>query len=204
MFRRLTFTTIPTWNDTSYLHKSSSKRPYRVIERSFVPGLHCWIYWRISIFSSVLWTWWKSRTNRRMDFFTNGKKKRKKLESMLFAFDSFSIGSRDDIPSIHIPIRTLSYAFLWRSNHSNGDQWEQMEQTCSELERELPGFWTHALKHLSDNFFEEKDNLISFAQWTLTCNNSWAFCNANCCWTDDMICCRWLGSSFCESTLIWK
>ena len=36
---------------------------------------------------------------------------------------------------------------------------EMIGRTCSELERELPGFWMQALKHLSDNFFlKDKEN----------------------------------------------
>lgn len=31
---------------------------------------------------------------------------------MLFAFDSLGISSRDDVPSVHVTIRTLGDAFL--------------------------------------------------------------------------------------------
>ncbi len=36
-------------------------------------------------------------------------------------------------------------------------------QTCSELDKEPPGFWTQALKHLSDNFLNKlKSKQLSF------------------------------------------
>ena len=69
----------------------------------------------------------------------------------LFTFDSFGISPRDNIPCVHVSIRTLSDAFLQMKQQEFERNLTEVK-TCSELDNELPGFVTHALKHLSESF----------------------------------------------------